>query len=210
MRRLQLLRHFNINKIFDVGANKGQYAILMRQIGFKGAVVSFEPVLEAHSELKKNARHDKDWLTSNIALGDFDGKALINVSANSYSSSILNMLSAHVENAPNSVFIRKEEVKINKIDSIIGQYYKENDNIFLKIDTQGYEKNVIDGARESIQKIKGIQIEMSLVPLYEREPFFIDMIEYMKSRGFNLYSIENGFFDSKYGRLLQVDGIFFR
>ena len=209
-RRMKLLNYAGISTIFDVGANTGQYAMLMRQLGFKGSIVSFEPLSEAFKVLENNARHDKNWSVSNMAIGNTDGETFINVSANSYSSSILDMLPSHIKSAPESAYIKKENVKIAKIDSIIDDYSSGRDDLFLKIDTQGFEKNVIDGARNSLHRIKGVQMEMSLVPLYEGELLCFDMIEYMENMGFKLYSLESGFFDQESGRLLQIDGIFFK
>jgi len=210
LRRIRLLKYFNINKVFDIGANSGQYAVFMRQIGFKGKIVSFEPLREAYDELKRKASRDKDWSVLNIAVGDYDGEALINVAGNSYSSSILDMLPSHVKSAPDSLYIRKEKIAIKKFDSIIRDYYEDGDNIFLKIDTQGYEKNVIKGAEKTIPMVRGIQLEMSLIPLYKEEMLFDDMIKYMKDAGFDLWALENGFTNNESGKLLQVDGIFFR
>lgn len=78
----------------------------------------------------------------------------------------------------------------------------------MKIDTQGFEKNIIDGANESLKHFKIIQLEMSIVPLYENEMLYIEMINYLDKRGFQLFSLENGFSDRTTGQLLQVDGIF--
>jgi len=80
--------------------------------------------------------------------------------------------------------------------------------VMMKIDTQGYEKNVIDGALTSLNRIKIIQLEMSIVPLYENETLFVEMIQYLDNNGFILYSLENGFSNPTTGQLLQVDGIF--
>jgi hypothetical protein len=78
----------------------------------------------------------------------------------------------------------------------------------VKIDTQGYEKNVIDGATASLDKIKVFQLEMSIFPLYENEMLYLDMIQYLDNKGFQLFTLENGFSDPKTGQLLQLDGIF--
>lgn len=210
LRMIKLIKHLKIDKIFDIGANNGQYATLMRQLGFDGVIISFEPLSDAFSELKKKTTHDKKWLAVNAAIGNFNGEAFINVAANSQSSSILKMLPSHIKSAPDSVYIKKEKIKIHSLDSIINDYLKPNDRVFLKIDTQGFEKNVLDGAQNSIRFIKGIQMEMSLIPLYEGEVLFFDMVEHMKKIGFSLYSIEGGFSDPESGRLLQIDGIFLK
>ena len=209
-RRMQLVKTFGINKIIDVGANAGQYALNMRKLGYRGPIISFEPLNDAFSLLQKVSTGDENWQIHNIALGEEDRKAEINIADNSYSSSLLDIMPAHVHAAPQSRYVSKQEVTIRKLDSIFADFYHKQDRILLKIDTQGFEKNVIDGAEQSLSKITGIQVEMSLQELYSREMLFSEMIHYLGERGFDLYSLENGFSDPESGRLLQVDGIFFK
>ena len=209
-RRIQLFKYFNINKIFDVGANTGGYASSMRSAGYVDNIISFEPVKEAYDQLAKRAIHDTKWKTKNIALGNNDGSSIINVSQNLVSSSIAEMSSLHVDSAPDSVYVRKEEIKIHKLDTIFFDLADKQDKIILKIDTQGFEKNVIDGAEKSLPLISGLQLEMSLVPLYNNELLFPELLRYLNDRGYSLYSLENGFSNPESGQLLQVDGIFFR
>ena len=118
------------------------------------------------------------------------------------------MLPEHIKSAPESIYISKQNIEIKKLDSVFESYYEVGDNIMVKIDTQGYEKNVILGAENSLSKIKIIQLEMSVVPLYENEIIFTEMIDFLDKKGFELFFLENGFTDIKTGRLLQLDGIF--
>jgi FkbM family methyltransferase len=211
MRRMKLVDHFRINKIFDVGANDGYYAVQMKKLGFKGAIVSFEPIRSVYDKLQEISSRHAEWRTENIALGSEDGEAEINVAGNAGgSSSLLNMLPAHENVSPEAKYVRKEKIIVKKLDSVFSNFHKEGDNILLKIDTQGFERNVLEGAEESLKKIKGIQIELSLLELYEGQMLYREMIEYLEKRGFNLYSLENGFYDKKIGQLLQLDGIFYR
>jgi len=87
---------------------------------------------------------------------------------------------------------------------------KPNDNVLLKIDVQGFERNVLEGAKESLKKIIGVQVEMSVIGMYEGELTYLEMIDYLAQYGFVLYSFENGFFNNDTGQLYQVDGIFFK
>jgi len=207
-RRILLMKKNDINKIIDIGANIGQYALEVRRDGFKGGIVSFEPLAEAFSKLKDYAKNDKNWQVYNCALGNEDGHTFINVAGNSVSSSINNMQDTHLKAAPDSAYTGKEEISINKLDTVFGNFYSEDDRIMLKIDTQGFEKNIIDGAEKFLEKVILLQLEMSLIPLYENEMLFTDMIEYLKQRNFQIVSLENGFFNSQSGQLFQVDGIF--
>lgn len=208
-RRMNLLNHFKVNKIFDVGANVGNYAIKIRKLGFEGEIISFEPLTKAYKTLEKNAVKDLKWKTVNIGLGSRDEDAYINIAKNIDSSSLLEMLPVHLNSAPQSSYIGKEKISVHKIDTIIDAYYNKGDRILLKIDTQGFEKEVLEGALKSLPKIIGIQLEMSIIPLYDGGILYIEMIEFLKSKGFNLFSFENGFSNSETGQLLQLDGIFF-
>ena len=207
-RRMKLVRRKKIDTLLDIGANSGQYASEMRGYGYKGNIVSFEPLKDTFEELKATSIKDNNWLVNNYALGDENVTSLINVSGNSVSSSILNMLPSHLNSAPESKYVDKEKIQIKKLDSIFDSFCGVGNKVMMKIDVQGFEKNVLDGADESLNNIEIIQLEMSIVPLYENETTFIDMINYLDDKGFKLFSLENGYFDPHTGKLLQVDGIF--
>ena len=209
-RRFKLFETFGINKIIDVGANVGQYALLVKELGFSGQIISFEPLSSAFSTLKEVSDKHNNWQAHNYALGNENTETVINISENSFSSSILNMLPQHLKSAPASKFINTEKIQIRTLDSIFDTLHTASDKILLKIDTQGFEKKVLEGAGNSLHKITGIQLEMSIVPLYKSELILEEMITYLKNSGFTLYSLENGFYDQKNGQLLQVDGLFFR
>jgi len=210
-KRIDLYSKFGVNLILDVGANVGQYSMEMRGIGYKGKIISFEPTLQAYNLLHKNTLKERKWKCVNIGLGDNDEDIEINISSNSFSSSIMEITSVCIESEPNSAFIAKEKVKIRKLDSVFGLYVAEGEkNILLKLDVQGYEHNVLEGAKNSLENICGIQTEMSMIELYKNEMLFNEMIENLRVKGFELCSIEPGFSDPKSGKLLQVDGIFFK
>jgi FkbM family methyltransferase len=207
-RRLKIIKHYNINKLLDVGASTGIYGLSMRHLRYENQIISFEPTNDAFAKLEKVAAKDKNWTIHNYALGDADMKSTINIAGNSVSSSILNMLPSHVAFAPESEYVSKQEIEIKKLDTVFSEFYKEGDRMMLKIDTQGYEKSVIDGAHESLKKIMILFLEMSISPLYENELLLPEMISYLNGLGFELFSLENGFYEPTSGRLLQVDGLF--
>ncbi|WP_445456277.1 FkbM family methyltransferase [Flavobacterium sp. HNIBRBA15423] len=209
-RRIKLLKNNNISIVLDVGANIGQYGSELRSIGYKGKIISFEPTEEAYEKLSKVAKKDPNWEVHNISLGEFDGWTEINISKNSVSSSILNNLPQLTESAPNAIFINKEKIQVKKLDSIFDSLNIKNQNIYFKIDTQGYENMVLEGAKYSLSLITAIQIEMSLVPTYEGALSFEQMSEKLKNLNFETFSIESGYYDKQSGRLLEVDGVFIK
>ncbi len=209
-RRMELLNKHGIDLIFDIGANTGQFALKMRELGYRGRIVSFEPLPDAFAELQKNAAGDNNWTTVNTAIGNSEGEIKINIAQNSYSSSILDILPRHVESATDSVYVGKVTVPITTIDKVISKHYSEKQNLFLKIDTQGYERQVIEGCSNSLNLIKGFQLELSLTPLYSGETLMQEMVGLLRSKGFKLMLIEPGHQDYTTGELLQVEGIFYR
>ena len=209
-RRMQLLQHHRINLIFDIGANIGQYATDLRRMGYTNRIVSFEPTTEAYRTLREHARQDEGWETVHCALGDYDGITEINIAANSQSSSLLGMMPSHTGAAPESRYIGKEDIVLSRLDTILEAFKDEDERLFVKIDAQGYESKIIDGASDVLHLIEGFQVEASLVQLYEGELLIDEMIVSMRKLGFTLVSIEPGFSDAQTGTMLQADLIFFR
>lgn len=207
-RRLKIINSYNINLLLDVGANAGQYAHQMRSNGFDKKIISFEPLKSVFKDLELNSSKDPHWQVENYAIGNEDVTSYINVAGNTYSSSLLNMLPSHLESAPDSGFVAKEEIEVKKLDSIFHKFSSPESRVMLKIDTQGYEKKVLEGAIDSLNNIYILQLEMSIIPLYQDEMIFTEMISYLDSLNFQLFSLENGFTDLRSGRLLQVDGVF--
>ena len=189
----------------------GQFARHLRDAGFRGRIISFEASVKAHSILVNNARGDANWtIASRMAVGDRDGKTTINISQNSVSSSILPILGTHLQAEPESRYIASEEVNMRRLDSVASDFLSNGDRIFLKLDVQGFESEVLRGAHELLTRICGIRLEMSLVPLYEGEDLFDSMLQRLRGLGFVLWSLVPGFVDKNTGRLLQVDGVFFK
>ena len=208
-RRKKLQLYCEINKIIDVGANSGQYALeQFKTLNYKGTIVSFEPMKSPFQTLLKKSNTYNNWIAINAGLGVIKESKIINVAKNSFSSSLLEMLPSHLDNAPQSVYVDKEEIQIDTLSNIYKTHCSENDHVFLKIDTQGYEYNVLEGGLDVIDKVKMIQIEMSLIPLYDGEKTFDDMMNYLTQKHFKLVSIEPGFYSETTGQLLQMDGIF--
>lgn len=203
--------YHNIELLFDVGANVGQYAMLSREEGYKGKIVSFEPLPVAYELLLKKSKNDYSWTVhERCAVGSNPSEAEINISENSYSSSLLPMLQAHALAAPESVYIGKAKTKIISLDSIFNCYRKNNEKTFLKIDTQGFESEVLKGLSENLKNIFAVQLELSIVPLYDNQETYQYFFTFFENNGFVLWSLIPGFTNSITGQMLQFDAIFVR
>jgi FkbM family methyltransferase len=205
------MRKVKIDVLFDIGANTGQFSLEMRDKGYSGKIISFEPLTIARENLIKKASKDANWLVHDrAAIGDRNGSVDINISKNSYSSSILPMLNLHLNAAINSKYIDIEKTPIITLDSVADTYLDKFSNCFIKIDTQGYETQVLDGAEKTLKRAKGVLCELSLAPLYEGQDMWRELILRLEKENFVLWSLERGFTDSRDGRTLQFDGLFLK
>jgi len=158
-RRKKLFRHYGINKVLDVGANAGQYAQLIRKLGFDGKTVSFEPIKSTFDELEIKTRKDNNWRAINYGLGSKEEERILNISKNSYSSYILEISTKHVENAPLSGYFKKEKTNIKTIDSLYDDLVSKDDIVLLKIDVQGIEKGVLKDGMNRFQELKEFKLK---------------------------------------------------
>jgi len=216
-RLFALLRTHGIETVIDVGANDGGYGSLLRGGGYEGAILSFEPLEAEHARLSEAARADPTgrWFVHpRAALGAEHGEIEIHVAGNSASSSILPMLETHAKAAPESRYVGVQKVPVRRLDEVrhevLDRALSGPGRILLKIDTQGYEMPVLRGAEKLLRHIAGVQLELSVTPLYEGQVLCVDMMAWLRERGFELWNLIPGFIDPGSGRMLQFDGVFFR
>lgn len=206
-----MLENHSVDLVLDVGANIGQFALALREAGYKGRLLSFEPLSAEHTQLLRTSHRDALWeVAPRAALGDHEGTIDIHVAGNSVSSSALEMLDTHAAAAPGSAYMGRETVPMSRLDTMARTHVNPGTVLFIKIDTQGYEDRVLDGATELLSKAQGLQLEMSLVPLYEGQQLFDILVERLRAEGFSIWAIQPGFCDPLNGRMLQVDVTFFR
>ena len=206
-----MLSYHRVNTIFDIGANEGQFGVILRDFGYRGKIISFEPLTQAREELLKISQKDSLWkVAPQAAIGDENGEIEIHIAGNSESSSILEMLDSHIEAAPNSKYIGNEKVPLRKLDTLAPDFIEKDSVVFLKIDTQGYEEQVMNGAHDLMKNIVGLQLEISLVPLYEGHSLIDEMLQNLKEKGFELWGVSTVFSDPNTAQLLQIDATFFR
>jgi FkbM family methyltransferase len=193
-----------VDCVLDVGANRGQYRDFLRaQIGYRGPIVSFEPISENVRVLTHRAAGDERWTIIATALGREDCTAEINVTAATVLSSFLRPKKTPLpELADLSRVERTEMVQVKRLDSIFQDVPAAHaaKNIFLKIDTQGYELDILEGARDSLKWTRGLQSEVSVIPLYHGIRDYLECIAYMQNLGFCI----TGMFPVNRDSLLRV------
>jgi FkbM family methyltransferase len=198
--------------VLDVGANLGQYGDSLLHEGFEGTLISFEAIPDVHARLVEHAKtRSRSWLVAPCAaVGSAKGQVEMNIAGNSVSSSVLPMMPAHLDAAPQSRYVQRQLVDIGRLDELSEALLPATGDIFIKVDTQGYEMEVLKGASGLFGRTVALQLELSLVPLYDGAPTIAQMISFADANGFELFNLIPGFRDKRSGRLLQADGFFVR
>lgn len=170
-----------IDTVIDVGANVGQFGESLREGGYSGKILSFEPTRAAFETLAKKAAADSRWEVRNCGVGDAPGTATLHASRLSVFNSILELSDVAGLHDDRMAIDHTEQISIVTLDEVAQNI---RGNILLKIDTQGYERNVMEGARQTIRRVAGILMELPVIHTYKGEWHFHEAMKYMFDLGF--------------------------
>jgi FkbM family methyltransferase len=210
LRRQRILEQESISLVVDGGAHLGDFARELRDTGYTGRIVSFEPQAGPFAQLVATAKPDARWEARRLALGDEDGTVVLNVASNLASSSPLPMRELHVEAAGDSAYVGAQEVDVVRLDSVARDLVQDDERVYLKLDLQGYELHALRGAEGLLPRVRAVEAELSLRPLYEGQPLYREVLDYLDEAGFGLVSVAPAFVHPETAHVLQVDGIFVR
>ncbi|MFA5632635.1 MAG: FkbM family methyltransferase [Porticoccaceae bacterium] len=185
---INLIRRQRIDVVLDVGANSGQFGAMLRDWGYRGDIHSFEPVAETFAALRQSAAGDSAWHTHNLALGDVPGEQVINVSASSDLSSFLAANAFGEDKYADIAVSATQAVAVARLDEFLSarpELFAAR-NIFLKMDTQGYDLNVLRGAETVLDRIDVLLSELSLIPIYTDMPDYLEALRLYRNYGFVL------------------------
>ena len=207
-----LLAHHDVSLVLDVGANAGQYAIAIRNNGYRRRIVSYEPTVEAHAALVRAATGDAAWITApRCAVGDAANAAVeIHASAESDMSSVLPMTAQAQDYMPTAATTETETVPMVTLAAEWVERVMPDDRVFLKVDTQGYEDKVLDGLGERIGGLRGLQLELGLQTIYEGQPGYLALINRVAAAGFEASFVVPGYYSRHFRRMIDFDMVWFR
>lgn len=198
-----------IDAVIDVGANVGQFASRLRGAGWPGPIFSLEPIPEIHRTLAQRAATDRAWeVAPAMAIGATDGEIEIEVSAESDMSSTLQQSPLLQRISPSSAVTRRITVTQRRLDTLIEE--RPWRRIFVKIDVQGAEPAVLAGMAGLWSRVQGLQLELALLPLYEGERGWLELVDDLAKRNFAPYLLMPGYFSRALGRQVQLDAVFYR
>ena len=185
-RRLRsVFSHFGIKAVIDVGANEGQFRDMLRQeLGFSEWIYSFEPDPALASALERRAANDPGWNVQPFALGRVPGRGELNImqepSYNSFRDPAQDQAPGH---ASRNKVLRSVDVEIRTLDAVAGMF-ADLPHTYLKIDTQGFDLEVIAGGTDTLRRIPALQIEIPVRPIYQDTPSFEESLAVLRSQGF--------------------------
>jgi FkbM family methyltransferase len=184
-----VLRKRGISTVLDVGANLGQFAHKLRAFGYSGRILSFEPVPQCYACLARETAGDEKWTAFNLAIGDHDGVAAINVMNKTDMCSVREPSDYSLENPNGYQFsvVEKIEVPMRRLDRWLRENEPalgEEEPLFLKTDTQGYDLEVFQGAQGIHSRLTGLLAEVSVSPLYKGVCDWMQMLSQFRAAGF--------------------------
>jgi len=210
-RLTEMLERHQVTLVFDVGANIGQYAGALRNNGYEAGIVSFEPASAAHADLSINADLDPGWrVAPRCAVGAAAGETILNISPESDMSSLLPLTADAAEKFASVRPTASEAVPVTTLAIEIPRYANANDAIFVKSDTQGYEAEVLDGLAGAADRVVGLQLELSLVPIYQGQPDYLTVLNRVGELGFVPHLVIPGYFSRHHGQMIEFDMVYFR
>ena len=181
---VDVMNEQNINLVLDVGANDGGYGREIRDRGYKGLIISFEPNPVAFKRLMRSIKYDNNWLAFEYALGESNGNAEFIIAENDVMSSFKDV--TEFGNSKDTRIVKKTNIQIGTVDDFLINNKLLDKNIYLKIDTQGYEMEVLRGSEKSLSKISAVQAEISLIHTYVNQPDWLDVMLWMRKKNFEL------------------------
>jgi FkbM family methyltransferase len=170
-----------IDVVIDVGANVGQFGESLRAGGYRGKIVSFEPIASAFHDLSKKAAKDGNWEAHQCGLGAAPGVAILNVSELSVFSSIMETTNVASQQDKRIAVDHTEEISLRTLDEVAAGL---TGRIFLKVDTQGYERKTLEGGRKTLPRLSGIMLELPVIHAYKGSWRFDEAVRFMDDAGF--------------------------
>ena len=209
-RRQRMLERVGVDLVLDAGASDGGFASELRDAGYRGRIISFEPLDKPFQSLLSKAKKDNNWEVFQYALGSASEEAEMNIAKDDKCSSFLAPLERQTRVYLGAQTSSSTTVQVQRLSDLYGVQFQPGANPFLKIDTQGYEGRVIDGAGDVLDEMVGMQIELSLVPLFDGGQSYARLLQELENRKFQPVLLEPVFVDPETEQTLQVDAVFFR
>jgi FkbM family methyltransferase len=206
---LNWIRNGNINTVLDIGAHAGETSRQMRLLLPEAFIYAFEPLQEPYKKLVGEMAGDNRFASFQFALGDSNERVEMHRNEFTQSSSLLAMTDRHWQEFPFTAKTATESIEVRRLDDIASSL-SLNDDLLVKIDTQGFEDRVIAGGEQTLQKARIVIVEVSFVELYQGQSLFSEIYDRFRQLGFTYSGSRDQLRSPSDGLPLQADAIFMR
>jgi FkbM family methyltransferase len=205
-----LFAALGVDCVLDVGAFHGTYGRMLRDLGYRGRMVSFEPASENFKVLAHEAAGDHRWDVQQVAMGSSPATLDLLLTGSPGCNSLLPANDFARRELPRMFELRgREQVEVITIDSVYDDLVRGTNAVFVKIDTQGFDLEVLRGAARSLERIAALQIELALQTTYEQQPAYLDVLSELKRNGFHPAQLFPTYSDSA-GHIAECDCVLIR
>ena len=208
-----VIRFLKPRVFIDVGSNTAQFPFKARRRGFNGLVITLEPIKYLFDTIVEKSKNQNNWININSGVSNKKGKSEIYVMGGHGGTSSLLKPTKHLAGnaGASGKFKRKEKITITTLDDVISQHCPKEKDIYIKVDVQGLELQVMQGLKKHSSKVIGCRLEMAINTAdYENQPNMQYIIDYMRAKGFDLVHLEETWRNHKTKELLYMDGVFLR
>jgi FkbM family methyltransferase len=206
---LKWLHTLQVKSVIDIGANEGQFAWDIRKAYPDMDIYSFEPLADCFRLLTEQFKGDKHFFGYNCALGEKTERKIINRNEYDAASSLLHVTEEHKINFPTASREFPEEIAVNTFDDVLSVSSIQKPYL-VKIDVQGYEKQVIRGSQELIKNAACLIVEVSFHQLYKDQPLFPEIYNLLNELGFAYQGAFDVLRSPMDAQILQEDAIFLK
>ena len=189
-RRVTLATRFGVRTVLDVGAGRGDWAAALRAAGYRGTIVSFEPLAAAYEELRRAAEHDPSWYALKVALGA--------------------MRERRGMAPPGAGYEGREEIQVVPLDEVCRDRLTAHARVSLRVDVQGSEVDILRGAHATLPQVDVLELELSATDMHDGKRSYQEMLNFGEALGMDIAGLLETSFDEDAGRLLQFDALFAR
>lgn len=193
--------------VIDVGANRGQFALLARHLWPTARIASFEPLPGPAAICKSAMNSDERFTLFEAAVSTKAGNSTINVTSEDDSSSLLPLGEEH-QRLYGSTVASTLTVNTDRLSAFVAPNTCP-DSCLLKIDTQGFELEVLKGSEELLPRVQHIYAELSFIELYRGQPLASEVVSFLHTKGYQLTGVFNIAHDGA-DRPVQADMLFSR
>jgi FkbM family methyltransferase len=204
----ELFAALEIDTVLDVGANYGQYYQFLRdRVGFTGHIHSFEPIPELGAKLVERSAGDPKWHVNQCAMGIQTGRAQFHISDKPGWSSLRELRRGQSRPTDELQITRTVDVEVRSLDDVVKTLKFKN--LYLKLDTQGSDLDVLRGGEAALKIVKGLQTELGCIPCYDGAASPAEVLAFLAERGFWMTAVHSLWQDDDF-RIGEADAVFRR